>query len=250
MLIAVVWAVPTFYGMLSMTNWNCTALCTCTLSYKDPNHHICQANDNSTRSTCSNIYTPMAKSYLFVVVVMWLLECFVLIALFSNSLYQISKSDKVSVNVTQSPKCMISASLSRIEKKMNNSTLRRKSSLGRTLSKYRNSHQLLMTLFSLFFVCTAPIMTCFAIDYLSAENVFFSPMLVNVLTPLPFIYCLLSPVLFLRRLGGVRSAVSMMLTIKLSKRRSPVARSNTSRSCVDQKKFQVVSFQNDTISDS
>ena len=223
MLICVVWAVPIFYGLLSMTDWSCTVLCTCTLTYRNPAHHICQANDNSTRSTCSSIYTPMAKSYLFVVVVIWFLECFVLITLFLNSLYQTSKSERIHLNVSQSQKLQMSISSTQTETKMTNLSTRRKSSATRILVKYRNSHQILLILFLLFFACTSPIMTCFTIDYLSTTNIHFNSVLVNVLTPLPFLYCLLSPILLLRRLGGLRSAISMLLTITLDHRKSKVS---------------------------
>ena len=224
MLISVVWAIPTFYGMLSMTNWNCTALCTCTLTYRNPAHHICQVNDNSTRSTCSTIYTPMAKSYLFVVSIIWLLECFVLVALFVKSLLKVSRSDRSQLNAVQTTKLNSLISSDNTEKKINNLPAKRKFRATRIISKYRSSHQVLLALFSLFFVCTAPIMTCFGIDYLSASNVYFNSILVNVLTPLPFIYCLFSPLLLLRKLGGLRNATSMLLTLMLTPRRLNISR--------------------------
>ena len=223
-LIGVVWAIPTFYGLLSMTKWNCTALCTCTLTYRNPALHICQVNDNSKRSTCSSIYTPMAKSYLFVVSIIWLLECFVLVALFIKSLLKVSKFDRSHLNAMQTTKLGSLVSSDSAEKRKNSIPVKRKSSAARVMSKYRKSHQVLLVLFSLFFVCTAPIMTCFAVDYLSTANVHLNSLLVNVLTPLPFLYCLFSPILLLRKLGGLRNATSMLLTMMLTPRKLEISR--------------------------
>lgn len=222
LLICVVWAVPTVYGMLAMTRWNCTEICTCTLAYTS-GMSICK--DDSAR--CSNIYTPMAKSYLFVVVILWSIECMGLLGLFCNSLYQISRADRVQVSSPTS--IVVSPAQTRSNGNNNTTTTsssRRKSSIGRTLSRYRNSHQLLIILFLLFFLCTAPIMSCFAIDFINGE-VYFSPLLVNILTPLPFIYCLASPLLLARRLSGVRGALGMALTFSWAKRRPAVTRRST-----------------------
>ena len=181
-----------------MSDWNCNSQCKCTLSFKVGS--ICPDKG------CSTIYTPMAKSYLFVVVMLWSLECIGLLFLFGNSIYRINRSDKVSRSPLTS---VVTSNAGGGDVK--SSEYRRKSNIGRTLSKYRNSHQLLLILFILFFTCTAPIMTCFAIDFINpfAE---FSHLAVNILTPLPFLYCLVCPILLARRLSGVRSAIMMAFT--------------------------------------
>ena len=85
-LICVVWALPTLFGLLAMTDWNCHSVCTCTLSYKS-GAPLCR------EAKCSRLYTPMSKLYLLVVVILWGLECLGLLALLCSSIRTVRHSD-------------------------------------------------------------------------------------------------------------------------------------------------------------
>ena len=168
-LIFLVWALPVIYGALSMTPWNCTTGCTCTLRYAsdDP---IC------TETHCSRLYTPMAKSYLFVIVILWTLECVGLMAL----LYQAVSTLRLSGNAM-------------------------KKSLKLTLGDFRKHYGIVFVLFGLFFVCTVPVMVLAVTDFVFPE-MGMSHQAINFITPLPFVYCLVSPILLAHKLSGVKGA--------------------------------------------
>uniref|UniRef100_H2Z309 G-protein coupled receptors family 1 profile domain-containing protein n=1 Tax=Ciona savignyi TaxID=51511 RepID=H2Z309_CIOSA len=180
-LICLVWALPTIYGLLAMTDWNCTILCSCTLSYKS-GKYLCPAGK------CSHIYTPMSKSYLLVVVILWALESTGLLFLLCRSFHNIR---------------------GRVD--ANSESVGSQISIRRALAKYRASHHTVTILFLLFVLCTAPIMGLFLIDFIQSEA-HFSHFLVNCITPLPLIYCVVSPILITKKLSGVRSALLMVMT--------------------------------------
>ena len=183
-LILGVWALPTLFGLLAMTPWNCTvAQCTCTLSLQSGNS-IC------TGKRCSQLYTPMAKSYLFVVVLLWGLECLGLLILMTKSVYSLIRSEKKSFQ-----------SMSRSE----------------IFVKVVNTNKIIFVLFVLFVCCTGPVMMLFALDF-SIPGITFNHDIVNFMIPLPLFYCFLSPILLMVRLSGVRSALLSVLSFPCEKR--------------------------------
>nr|XP_026690260.1 sphingosine 1-phosphate receptor 4 [Ciona intestinalis] len=187
-LICVVWALPTIYGLLAMTDWNCTNLCSCTLSYKS-GKYLCPVG------RCSHIYTPMSKSYLLVVVILWALECIGLLFLLCRSFCNIRGRGDGSESGG------------------------RKISIRKALGKYHASHHTVTILFILFVVCTAPIMGLFFADFIQ-QDAHFSHFLVNCITPLPLVYCVVSPILITQKLSGVRSALLMVMTFSWLKPQS------------------------------
>ena len=172
-LILGVWSLPTLYGLLSMTSWNCTAdQCSCTLSFQSGNP-ICSER------FCSQLYTPMAKSYLMVVVLLWALECFGLLVLMINFIISSIKSEKKSF--TDMHWCEV-------------------------LLKIVSTNKMVFIIFALFLGCTAPIMIFFALDF-SIPNINFNRDVANFVIPLPILYCIFSPILLANQLSGVRSAL-------------------------------------------
>ena len=178
-LIFLVWALPVIYGVLSIAPWNCTNECTCTLSYES-NKPICPG------SRCSRLYTPMAKSYLFVIVVFWALECTGLIFLLCKSCKILKDSNSHSA-VSAQPR----------SKFMN---------LKKVFTKWRGNYGILFILFLLFFICTIPVMILGVLDF-AFPQMKLSAQLVNFVTPLPLLYCLASPFLIAHKLSGVKNAL-------------------------------------------
>ncbi|CAK8688175.1 uncharacterized protein LOC143459806 [Clavelina lepadiformis] len=183
-LICVVWALPTLFGLLAMTDWNCHSVCTCTLSYKS-GAPLCR------EAKCSRLYTPMSKLYLLVVVILWGLECLGLLALLCSSIRTVRHSDS--------------------EKATKGHAERKYLSFKRTLTRHRASHQVVYFLFMLFIICTAPIMILFVLDF-AIPGIHFSHIVVNCITPLPLVYCCISPILVSHKLAGVRDAFLMAMT--------------------------------------
>ena len=185
-LILMVWALPSLYGLLSITRWNCTASqCTCTLWYKsgDP---ICKGKP------CSQLYTPMAKSYLFVVSILWLCECLGLLGIFVQSVYQLHRAqNQISKN----------------------------GSFWQALAKSLSRFKILYLLFFLFLLCTAPAMILFALDF-SVSQIKFNLTLINFLIPLPLAYCLICPIFLRHKLSGVKAALAMIFKCFSSKSNS------------------------------
>ena len=172
-LILMVWAFPTAYGCLAMTSWNCTAdQCTCTLRYKS-GQPIC------TKGSCSQLYTPMAKSYLLLVVVLWVFECLGLFALICKSILALRHSNK-----------KMSASLCQV------------------FRDFVANSGVICFLFGLFLLCTAPVMVLFALDF-AVPQISFGHVVSNVLIPLPLLYCIASPLLIAHKLSGVKRALIM-----------------------------------------
>ena len=179
LLIVFVWALPLIYGGLSMSPWNCTNVCTCTLCYLT-NKPICPEN------YCSRLYTPMAKSYLFVIVVFWALECSGLVVLLCKSFRVLqNSSNSATINGAQKDK------LANVKK---------------TFVKWRKNYGILFVLFVLFFICTLPVMVLGVLDF-AFPKMTLSLQVVNFVTPLPLLYCLASPLLIAHKLSGVKNAL-------------------------------------------
>ena len=183
-LILIVWALPTLYGLLAMTPWNCNSgQCTCTLSYKS-GKPICSGD------LCSQLYTPMARSYLLVVVFLWVLECLGLLGLMLKSVISSIHAEKKSFKTMNC--CQVFVEI---------------------MSK----NKIVFVLFSLFVCCTAPVMVSFALD-LSMPDISFNHDIVNFMIPLPLLYCFVSPFLLINRLSGVRSALQLTLSFSCANR--------------------------------
>jgi len=187
-LIFLVWALPAIYGVLSVTPWNCTNECTCTLSYES-NQPICP------EIRCSRLYTPMAKSYLFVIVILWALECTGLLLLLCKSCRIFKNSANTSA--TRAPQ---------ISKLVN---------LRQSFSKWNANYGILFLLFLLFLVCTVPVMILGVLDF-AFPQMTLSQQLVNFVTPLPLLYCLASPFIIAHKLSGIRNATMNMIALVCS----------------------------------
>lgn len=184
-LITIAWVIPVLYGMLAMSGWSCTSGCTCTLHYESQ-APICP------QSHCSRLYTPMSKSYLLVIVGMWFLECTVLLVLLCRSAFSAAREQTPRGKSATTKKCSIK------------------------LLKCPHipaSHTFLLVLLGLFVACTSPVMVLITLDY-ACPDVHVSQMLVNMIVPLPLLYCFISPVLLTRRLAAMKSAVLMTFSCK------------------------------------
>lgn len=201
-LITIAWIIPVIYGLLAMTPWNCTWNCTCTL-YLASGAPLCPGKD------CSRLYTPMAKSYLLCIVVIWAVECGFLLFVICKAAISFPKFGSPS---NRGDTAYTSTTEATSPDQSNNNSTKRKSSNFRKFSpKMARSYRFPFILLGLFVSCTMPVMILFIMDFAMAD---FKPgaITVNVITPLPLLYCVISPVLLTKRLSGMRSAVQMALS--------------------------------------
>lgn len=173
LLIFSVWLLPILYGSLSMTPWNCTLdHCTCTLRYQS-NKPICF--DES----CSHLFTPMAKSYLFSIALLSALEHIILIGFILNSVIAVRRK---------------------------RATSERSFTVLQAFKVYVETHRLVFYLYGIFFICTSPVMVLVILDFVF-------PLLsiphevLNVVMPLPLVYSLASPGLICYHMSDIRRAV-------------------------------------------
>ena len=179
-LIIVVWLLPIVYGAVSMISWNCTqGQCTCTLRYKS-NKPICPED------SCSHLYTPMSKSYLLSITIIFILECLGLVLFIIKSIIELKGKE--------------------------GSDRTKPARWSRVIRKYARIHRLVIYLLVLFFLSTTPSMILITLDYFFTDMVI-SHEAVNFILPLPLISCLISPILIYRHVSDIPRAVSNLLTL-------------------------------------
>lgn len=182
-----------------MTDWNCTKQCTCTLYYAS-GEPICNGEK------CSRLYTPMAKSYLLIVVVIWTIECLSLLVIISRSAFSLRRPIVRNLDGHSTEMGAIDDATTN-----NNSSKKQTHSIRRFIPKLSASYKFPIILLGFFVACTAPVMVLFVLDFALTDfrsNAF----VINVVTPLPLVYCLISPILLTQRLPGMKSAMQMALS--------------------------------------
>nr|XP_039270971.1 uncharacterized protein LOC120345547 [Styela clava] len=201
-LITFAWIIPVIYGLLAMTPWNCTWDCTCTL-YLASGTPLCPGKD------CSRLYTPMAKSYLLCIVIIWALECGFLLFVICKAAISFPKLGSPSNRVDNA--YSTTTNVTSPDPSNNNLSKRKSSNIRKFSPKMARSYRFPFFLLGLFICCTMPAMILFILDFALLA---FKPgaITVNVITPLPLLYCVISPILLTKRLSGMRSAVQMALS--------------------------------------
>lgn len=206
-LIAAVWIFPVFYGLLSMTPWNCMDQCTCTL-YLKSGQPICKGE------SCSSLYTPMAKSYLLVIVIIWFIECFFLSYVICRASFYGHVRPEASNRLDTSHHEEDESS--HMDSGNNNACKRKANHARRFYLRIDRKHRFPFILHGLFILCTAPVMILFVLDFF-VKNFQPGNIVINVITPLPLLYCFISPILLTNRLSGMKSALVMTLSFNWAK---------------------------------
>ena len=197
-LIAIVWILPAIYGALSMAPWNCTWECTCTLSYES-NRPICPG------TSCSRLFTPMAKSYLFVIVILWALECSGLLFLFGKSIHALRQSSGLAAASGAKERSLVSKK--------------------QTFVKWRENYGVLFLLFAFFLLCTIPVMVLGVLDF-AFPQMTLSKQVVNFVTPLPLVYSLVSPIFIAHKLSGIKNSLMNLIALVCSRMQTKTQATN------------------------
>lgn len=237
MLITATWIFPVLFGLLSMTPWNCTSQCSCTL-YLD-GQPLCKGDK------CSSLYTPMSKSYLLVIVIVWFIECSFLLLVICKA--AISFPNRGDSNNSEDENSEDKNPL-----RMNNArgdsvnSMRKVTPFRRFSPRVAKSHQFPFMLLGLFILCTAPVMVLIVLDFAVADFQA-GDIVVNIIIPLPLLYCLVSPILLAKRLSAMKSALVMTLSFTWVKSSfsSFSRRSNRSNSAAGPIRGSAISLHSD-----
>ena len=180
--ITVVWTVPIFYATLAMIpQWNCVSTCKCTTYYLKSGEESC---NSTSYDFCSRIYSPLSNSYLFIDVIIWFLICMCLLVLFYRAFENV-----------------------------------RKTNTRNHLKLFWQNYKVLIILFILYFFLTFPFIIILIIDFANLDSQAIRYLsnadstVPYIITPLPLVYTMISPVILVLYLPGLKSAM-VMLTLK------------------------------------
>lgn len=243
MLITATWIFPVLFGLLSMTPWNCTSQCSCTLYLEG--QPLCKGDK------CSSLYTPMSKSYLLVIVIVWFIECSFLLLVICKAAISFPNRTDSNNSVDEHSEDKDPLSMTNVRGSNGNSE-RKVTPFRRFSPRVAKSHKFPFMLLGLFILCTAPVMVLIVLDFAVADFQA-GDIVVNIIIPLPLLYCLVSPILLAKRLSAMKSALVMTLSFtwlksgfsSFSRRNNRSNRSNRSNSGVDPTKGFAVSLHSD-----
>jgi len=221
-IVAVLWLVPAIYVATSLDTYNCSHQCTC-LSECYPKSMA----KNETDPSCSRVFPPMKNMWLLFTVVTWSFGSFFIFYYLKRSTIiilniqrqlrgggelkkascsQHSRSSGITMATTDA--CSCDGMSSKSEKRRHSSMTMTKFVTRFKKGKIVTHHlKYVLYLSVAFVVCTAPAMILFLLDIIN-PGAMLKMIAINLCLCLPFVYCLLCPLILVQCLPGVKSSMS------------------------------------------